>query len=109
MLKQVLHKKLSEFYNEDVERVGFVLNDGEVVEVPNVSNTPERGFDVSPEDVMKYGDIALSTWHTHPKATFNLSAIDMQTFLNWSNLSHFIIGNNGVREYVVEDGEVLIA
>lgn len=103
-----LNDRLLKFYNEDVERVGFILPRNKIVEVENVSDHPQKGFDVKDEDILKYGDKAIATWHTHPNADNNLSTLDMENFLCWNNLEHYIIGNNGVRKYVVKDGDVLI-
>lgn len=102
-------KKLSELYNSEVERVGFVMKNGDVVEVENQCDDPANGFDVSGEDILKYGTDSIATWHTHPDAPKNLSVGDYHTFLSWPSHRHYIIGNDGVAEYYVEDGEVLIA
>ncbi|RWB08776.1 MAG: hypothetical protein EOQ39_18815 [Mesorhizobium sp.] len=96
-------------YDEAVEHVGFILKSGKVIEVANICENPEEGFDVSGEDIALYALTAKATWHTHPKADFNLSANDFNTFRNWPEMDHYIIGTNGVRKYIVEDGEVLIA
>ena len=101
--------KLLTYFEGEKERVGFVLRDGTLVEVANHCSDPENGFEVSGEDIIRYTDDAVATWHTHPGETNNLSVGDYQTFLSWPNLRHFIIGTNGIREYYVEDGEVLIA
>lgn len=104
-----LEKKLLKFYNEDVERVGFVLTGGKIIEVENIHPHPSKGFSVKSEDVKKYGDDAIATWHTHPKSSANLSTTDMGTYLVWDNLDHYIVGTDGVRKYIVVDGEVLNA
>lgn len=96
-------------YDEQAERVGFVLKSGKIVEVENICDKPEEGFDVSGEDIARYAFDARATWHTHPNKDYNLSANDYNTFLMWPELDHYIVGNNGVRKYVVEDGEVLNA
>lgn len=101
-------KTLLKKYNEEVERVGFILPNGKVVEVENTSASPATSFDVSGESIMKYEGTAIGSWHTHPKDNSNLSVGDMETFLNWPDWDHYIIGNDGVTKYVVEDGEVLI-
>ena len=88
------------------ERVGFVLEGDEVVEVENIHADPENGFRVRGEDIAKYAMGAKATWHTHPGQSGNLSMEDYYTFLNWPELRHFIIGTDGVAEYYVEDGEV---
>ena len=108
MPKLTLATKLLKLYDEDVERVGFVLPNDKIVEVKNIHENPSKAFMVSDEDVMKYGDQCIATWHTHAKASKNLSAVDMKTFLVWDNVDHYIIGNNGVQKYTVKDGEVFL-
>lgn len=96
-------------YNEQAERVGFVLENDEIVEIENIHDTPAKAFDTKAEDVARYGDLAVATWHTHPNASNNLSTVDMDMFLVWNNIDHYIIGANGVKKYVIVDNEVLIA
>ena len=48
------------------ERVGFILEDGELVEVENVCPEPEEGFEVRGEDLVEYAERAVASWHTHP-------------------------------------------
>jgi proteasome lid subunit RPN8/RPN11 len=91
------------------EQVGFVLTSGEVVEVKNVCKDPTNGFVVSGEDLLRYSDDVVATWHTHPGATSNLSMSDYESFKNWPQWRHFIAGSDGVAEYYVEDGELLRA
>jgi proteasome lid subunit RPN8/RPN11 len=89
--------------------VGFILPDDELVEVQNTSDEPEKSFDVSGDDIVRYADTSVATWHTHPISTSNLSVGDYETFLMWPKHRHLIIGTDGITEYYVEDGEVLIA
>ncbi|CCV12925.1 hypothetical protein [Mesorhizobium sp. STM 4661] len=103
-----LEKLLLSKHDEEVEHVGFVLKSGKVIEVENICKNPQEGFDVKGEDIALYALTAQATWHTHPKADYNLSANDFNTYLNWPELDHYIIGDNGIRKYIVEDGEVLI-
>lgn len=103
-----LEKALLKRFSGDVERVGFVLQTGKVVEVENICANPVEGFDVSGEDLVKYSSIAKATWHTHPGSDNNLSVSDYRSFLNWPKLEHYIIGTNGVRCYIVENDEVLV-
>jgi len=95
-------------YDEEVEHVGFILPNGKLVEVENTSAKPDESFDVSGEDILKYETTAIGSWHTHPKKDSNLSVGDMETFLNWPEWDHYIVGNNGVSKYIVRDGDVLI-
>lgn len=92
------------------ERVGFLLPPkGKVVEVENICSDPENGFEVSAEDLVKYGETALASWHTHPGASSNLSADDFVAFLNYPNMKHYVVGMDGVKCYVVENGKVIHA
>ena len=99
----------SKYQNDGPERVGFVLENNEVVEVKNVCPEPEEGFEVSGADIKRYAFVAVATWHTHPNDDFNLSPKDYEMFRDWPELAHYIVGNNGVRKYVVAEEEVLIA
>lgn len=101
---------LLEFYAaEGPERVGFILDDGAVVEVENVSGTPDTGFDICAEDLITFGERAVASFHTHPGASANLSVEDASTFLTWPNLKHYIIGNDGIRTFEVKGNQVVQA
>lgn len=99
--------RLLEFYEGDEERVGFILRNGEIVEVENVCHDPKNGFDVKGEDLIRYEHEMVATWHTHPGADSNLSQGDYESFRAWPNLRHYIIGQDGIRAYEVRDGEVV--
>lgn len=92
----------------ELERVGFILPDGEVVEVKNVCEDPRNGFQVDAADLLDYALVAVATWHTHPNASKVLTVEDYTGFLNYPDLDHYIIGTDGVAKYVVKDGDVLI-
>ncbi|WP_454287267.1 hypothetical protein [Rhizobium arsenicireducens] len=96
------------FYEGPNERVGFILKTGEIIEVPNVCSKPTDGFDVAGVDIVEFTPLAVATWHTHPDSDSNLSASDWHTFLSWPDLDHYIIGNDGVTKFVVQDGDILI-
>lgn len=103
---------LVEKYVDDVaapERCGFVLPDGQVVEVKNICHEPADGFDISGEDLLEYEDRAAGSWHTHTGKDCNLTREDLLSFLNWPTLKHYIVGSDGVAVYVVEKGNVLRA
>ena len=104
-----LVQKLESFYSTvGNERVGFVTLGGEVVEVANISETPEEAFFVSAEDLIEYEDNSVATFHTHPNLTSNLSAEDHIAFRMWPDKKHFIIGSDGVRCYsVTRSGAVI--
>lgn len=102
-------KELLEKLSGENERVGFILKDGTIVEVDNVHPQPTRSFLVTGKDLKTYLEKAAATWHTHPGATNNLSVADHESFLRYPDLRHFIVGTDGVREYYVEDQDVIVA
>lgn len=109
-----MNDKLLEYYSDEgPERVGIILWDGsgfdpEVIELRNISENPEQGFLLADKDLLLLDDPdVVGTWHTHPGVTGNLSVNDMEAFLAWPRLSHHIVGNDGVANYVVENGAVI--
>ncbi len=96
-------------YEGPHERCGFILKSGEIVEVPNICNEPTGGFDMRGSDILQFAPISTATWHTHPDEDSNLSSGDYLTFLNWPELDHYIIGNDGVTKFYVSEGDVLVA
>ena len=108
-MKPEIKRQLKKLYNsEGTERVGLILDDGEVVELENKASEPEENFLVSPLDLIKYSEKAVASWHTHPNDDNNLSSQDYLGFVSWPHLTHYIIGSNGVKEYFVNnDGLIL--
>lgn len=100
-----LEKKLKK--GDTLERCGLVLKNGKVVELTNISPEPEKGFEISPDDMVKYEDNIKASWHTHPDHDSNLSEKDYFGFLMWPMIDHYIVGINGVSKYVVRDGIVI--
>jgi len=99
---------LKEKLTDGPERVGFILESGEIVEVQNICHEAENGFEVSGTDLVKHQH-AVATWHTHPSQDSNLSVNDYYGFRNWPEQTHIIIGTDGVSSYRVEGGRVLQA
>lgn len=99
--------KLLPLFEGDKERVGFVLKDGSIVECENIAPEPEDSFDVAGEEIVKYCDDAVATWHTHPGAKSNLSVGDSNTFLLWPDLLHYIVGVDGVTCYAIKNNSVV--
>jgi proteasome lid subunit RPN8/RPN11 len=89
--------------------VGLVLKDGTVLELLNISNTPDDAFEAPAEDMLKYADMTAVTWHTHVRGDANLSADDYHAFLCWPSYLHVIIFNADVRGFYVNDDGALIA
>ncbi|WP_152613159.1 MPN domain-containing protein [Inquilinus limosus] len=84
------------------ERVGFILNGDKVVEVENIADKPNDAFQVRGEDLVRYEDDIVGTWHTHPFGTSQLSTEDYIAFLNYPMIEHWVIGRDGARCYKVQ-------
>lgn len=105
-------KELSKKYNDEgPERLGFILRSGEVVELPNSHDDPEQGARFLSDDLFEYlysGNFdVVATWHTHPSATCNLSGEDYIAFNNNPQVEHYIVGNDGVAKYFVDEKGVV--
>lgn len=99
---------LRDFYApEGNERVGFVLDDGSVVEVENEALDPSLNFSIATEDLITFGDHAAATFHTHPGQVSNLSVEDHIAFQSWPDLLHHIVGSDGLSTYKVDGGKVV--
>lgn len=99
--------KLLKLYEGSRERVGFVLDDGAIIEVENICSDKENGFEVKGEDLLRHYDRIVATWHTHPGQSANLSVGDQTSFLNYPEWIHHIIGSDGVSTYKVQGGKVI--
>lgn len=102
-----IEDRLKEFLTDGSERVGFVLDDGTIVEVENESPSPEDSFLVPPESLVEYEDRVIATWHTHPTGSSNLSVDDLEGFKSWPDWVHYVVGVDGVRSFRVDQGRVL--
>lgn len=105
-----IKKLLKQFYSDTgPERVGFIGDKNQIIEVQNVSAEPNNGFLVSPEDTIKCIDRgAWATWHTHPSQDSNLSGEDHRMFLNWPYMTHFIVGADGVKAFSYNESKKAI-
>ena len=106
-LDEKLLKKYNQFGNE---RIGFVLADGTLVDIKNKHSSPDEGASASSTDLFKYmfsGEFeVIATWHTHPSKPCNLSGEDYRGFLAYPDIAHYIIGEDGLAKFIVEDGVV---
>lgn len=96
------------YSNSGKERGGYVTSDS-VVECENSSEDDNFYIpDYNTLDKMSEEDV-VATFHTHPSKSANLSKEDFSSFQNWGHLLHFIVGNNGVMCYKVNNkGNVVI-
>lgn len=99
-----LKRKLKKTDTE--ERCGLVLADGTVFQTPNVHSDPVNGFRIPGADLLANEETMTGTWHTHPGKTSVFSQEDYFGFLAWPDLTHFIVGTDGVRAYRAE-GDII--
>lgn len=104
-------KNLFDLYDcDNAEEVcGFILQSGEVVSVPNVHPEPTDGFEIDPRETLRYIEELAGIWHTHPNSTSVLSGEDKLYIEQWPQLAHYVIGQDGIREYAVKNGVVINA
>ena len=102
-----LNKLKIKYVDEGDERCGFVLKDGSIVESLNQAEETSFAFKISCDFIRQYEDQTYASWHTHPGENSNLSCEDYRAFMNYPEWDHFIIGNDGVRRFFIEDGYLL--
>lgn len=100
--------QLSDFWNGDKERCGFILKSGEVVEVENIAEAPELEFEVSEEDFEKYYADTVASWHTHTNEFANLSLADYYTFLALPEWEHWVVSKLKSVKFSVKSGSVIL-
>lgn len=93
---------LHKFWAPDgAERCGYITS-RKTVECDNLHSDPVRGFRLSGKELIEKK--AKATWHTHPGNTSVLSHDDYVGFSQWPDLTHHIVGQDGVRSYKIIDG-----
>lgn len=95
-------------WNNQVERCGFILNNGEIIEVENIHPQPHLAFEINADVVIKYRDSACASWHTHPSTGPNLSVEDYLLFCQWPQWFHYIVSENDVWCYYIKDNRVIL-
>lgn len=95
------------------ELCGLVLNDGTVIQLPNIHEEPVKGFHIDPQALLDHLEQAVGTWHTHPGRDPNLSEEDMAGFRQWPSLEHHIVGirdgEHCVHTFKVLEGDVVVS
>ena len=99
---------LFNYYEGEEERCGVVVN-GEIIELVNIHPEPKEGFEIDPSDILRYITDMEAVWHTHPGASSVLSGVDKSYMEMWPDVKHFVVGEDGITEYKVENGVVLNA
>lgn len=104
-MRATLQRKLKK--TDTVERCGLILNDGTVITTANVHENPENGFAIPVRELAKHEANLYGSWHTHVDGKSSvLSSEDYAGFSQWPDLTHFIVGADGVRAYRVIDGVI---
>jgi proteasome lid subunit RPN8/RPN11 len=103
-----MKEQLLAMWNPLVERCGFILKDGAIVECPNIHENPQIGFEISPRSIGQYEDCISAVWHTHPSTGPNLSAEDYKAFQAWPQWFHYTISEREVWCYFVRNNAVIL-
>lgn len=94
--------KLKTYLNE-FERAGFILTNGKIIELKNISETPAEDFLADDQEVLEHCDKPIvALWHTHPSGSANLSAEDWESFLSWPDVEQIIVAQDEIRFYAVK-------
>lgn len=107
-------KELQEYWNPHVERGGFITKDGTIIQVENEHPDPANYMmftlydKVFFEGKTYYWEDLVATWHTHPNEDANLSFEDYALFRELPGWYHYIVAQNKVVCYFVENDAVLI-
>lgn len=101
-------KALRTYWSDRVERCGFILTNGQVIEVENVANNPETEFEIAESVFNEYADEIKATWHTHTGTNANLSLEDYLTFLAFPEYQHWIVSAKKTVLFGIEENSVVI-
>lgn len=94
----------AQFYQpEGAERVGFILKDSKVIECVNIALDSEYVFMIQSQDIFLAVTQGVASWHTHPGRPSQFSPEDALAFANYPDMVHYILGDDGVSAYKVED------
>lgn len=99
------------FQSAPHEACGFILDDGEIVEIANIHPDPLRGFSMSGQDILNKLDKEslsriIGIWHTHPKGTIKPSKTDIHAIRSGAilkNWVYFIATKDQVSQWNPED------
>jgi proteasome lid subunit RPN8/RPN11 len=95
--------------SESREICGLIDVYGHIHLVENVHAEPEKGYRMDAVAALRLlndQDIT-ATVHTHPKGDSNLSQEDYAGFSLWPELTHYVVGHDGVTKYWFENGLLL--
>lgn len=82
------------------------MQNGDIVETKNIHENPRNNFRFESSVFIDF-PLCVATWHTHPTNDTNLSVEDYFNFLKYPQFRHYIVGENEVSHYFVENNQVL--
>lgn len=92
-----------------LEACGFIMEDGDIIEIRNVSLAPMRAFKMDKmqlvEKVRDRIDFIQGIWHTHPGGSIHPSQTDLDGITMGAIARHwdyYIVTANDVHLYVAE-------
>lgn len=92
--------------SESFEACGFILEDGTIIEMENISSTPTRSFRMDRNELTEKLDgieaFITAIWHTHPRGTQHPSHTDLNSIKMGAiqrNWRYLIVTSAGVFEY----------
>lgn len=110
ILSQNTFDLLKSCYSDSgIERGGYIAK-GVLYECENESPNPIEIFKMKISDLEEMEKAeAECTFHTHVNGSMNLSMDDYQSFIDWADMKHIIVGKDGVKCYAVnEKGNVVV-
>lgn len=89
-----------------LEACGFVMEDGDIIEIRNISLAPRRAFKMDrvqmTEKVKDRVDFIAGIWHTHPSGILHPSHEDLEAIRMGAILPHwdyYIVTKDDVQVY----------
>jgi proteasome lid subunit RPN8/RPN11 len=89
------------------EACGFIMEDGSIIEIKNISLAPLKAFKMCTRDATEKLsgtlDFVAGVWHTHPKGTIHPSAEDLEGIKRGAvqpNWDYYIVTANDVHLYL---------
>ena len=107
-MNEEVQKELISLWNSSVERCGYVMDTGEVVEAKNIASDPSKNFCMDIDDLIeifcgKDPRKVVGMFHTHPSNSTSPSKTDIIGWPGSRNLRYWIVTNDGVFEWEKDD------
>ena len=100
--KEILQRRA--FQSAPEEACGFILRDGRVKEIRNVSQNPFKEFAMCPQQLLLVKPTeVIAIWHTHPSGKLNPSSIDQRNMAGlaqaYGSWAYLIATKDDVAQY----------